>query len=239
MNENAIKEILEGVIKTVLANTASTSSPCVSASYAPACPGEHIPVELSARHVHLCEADVMTLFGAPLTAVRELSQPGEFLCKERVRLIGPKGVIDNVAVLGPARKASQAEISKTDARILGIDAPVRQSGDVEGTPGVIMASQNGVTALEKGLIVASRHIHMSPEDAARFGVKDKDMVSVHIESDRPLILEDVLVRVNPSFKLAMHIDFDEGNSAGWNKAAYGMIVGPSKHCTNGNGHGFF
>lgn len=220
MNENALRELLEGVVRSVLADNISAAPECAVSGNQ----GEHIPVELSARHAHLSEADVMALFGAPLTPARELSQPGEFLCKERVRLIGPKGVVDSVAVLGPARRSSQVEISKTDARILGIDAPVRQSGDVEGTPGVILASQTGVTALEKGLIVASRHIHMTPEDARRLCVGDGDRVSVRIESGRPLILEDVLVRVNPNFKLAMHIDFDEGNSAGWDKDVYGVIV---------------
>lgn len=226
MNENALREFLEVVVRNVLAENGSATGGCAAAGDQ----GEHIPVELSARHAHLSEADVMALFGAPLTPSRELSQPGEFLCKERVRLIGPKGVIDNVAVLGPARRASQVEISKTDARILGIDAPVRQSGDVTGTPGVILASEKGVTALENGLIVASRHIHMTPEDARRLAVNDGDLVSVRIESERPLILEEVLVRVNPNFKLAMHIDFDEGNSAGWDKTVYGVILGRSRSC---------
>ncbi|MDL2267404.1 phosphate propanoyltransferase [Desulfovibrio sp. OttesenSCG-928-G15] len=225
MNENAIREILDKVVRNVLAD--QCAAPAASPSFYPSSgsQAEPIPVELSARHVHLCEKDVQALFGAPLTHVRDLSQPGEFLCKERVRLIGPKGVIDNVAILGPARKASQVEISKTDARILGIDAPVRQSGDVAGSPGVILASEKGVTALDKGLIVASRHIHMTPQDAARMHVADGDLVSVRIESTRPLILDDVLVRVNPNFKLSMHIDFDEGNSAGWDKTVFGVLVG--------------
>lgn len=224
MNENAIREILEGVVRNVLAGQQCPAPRSVS------CPGgdARIPVELSARHAHLSEADALALFGAPLTPARELSQPGEFLCKERLRLIGPRGVIDNVAVLGPARKSSQVEISKTDARSLGIDAPVRQSGDVEGTPGVILASETNVVALEKGLIVASRHIHMTPEDARRLCVADKDLVSVRIESERPVILEDVLVRVSPGFKLSMHIDFDEGNGSGWNKTVYGVITGRSR-----------
>lgn len=221
MDENVLRELVTGVVRQALAESRPAASECpVSA--------ERIPVELSARHVHLSEADALALFGAPLTAARELSQPGEFLCKERVRLIGPKGVIDNVAVLGPARKSSQVEISKTDARSLGIDAPVRQSGDVAGTPGVILASEKNVVALDQGLIVAARHIHMTPEDAARFGVADQDLVGVRIESERPVILEDVLVRVNPNFKLSMHIDFDEGNGSGWNKTVYGVIVGKNR-----------
>ncbi|WP_375751009.1 acetaldehyde dehydrogenase (acetylating) [Vibrio sp. HN007] len=183
-----------------------------------------IPVEISARHVHLSEEDAVALFGGPLTKVRELSQPGQFLCKERIRLIGPKGVIDNVAVLGPSRNSSQVEISKADARILGIKTPLRQSGDTEGTPGVILASQNNIVGLEEGVIIAARHIHMHTKDAERFGVVDKDVVSVHLQGERALILEEVLVRVNDDFALSMHIDIDEGNSVCWNKDTTGRIV---------------
>lgn len=219
MNDKAIHDILAGVLKNVLAeiNTRPT---------APVCAGGDgpIPIELSARHAHLSEADAITLFGAPLTPVRELSQPGQFLCKERVRLIGPKGVMDNVAVLGPSRGSSQVEISKTDARSLGIEVPVRQSGEIEDTPGIILASQTGLVALQNGLIVAARHIHMSPEEARALCVKDKDRVSVRLNSDRPVVLEDVVVRVNKNFKLAMHIDSDEGNSAGWGNGVTGTIV---------------
>lgn len=229
MNEHAIRELLEGVIRNVLAEQdGAAPQGALQPGQDAVNTSEAIPVELSARHVHLAEADVLALFGAPLTPARELSQPGEFLCKERLRLIGPKGVIDNVAVLGPARKASQVEISKTDARSLGIDAPVRQSGDVDGTPGVILASQTGVVALEKGLIVAARHLHMTPEDARRLGVADGDLVSVRLDSERPVILEDVLVRVSPGFHLAMHIDFDEGNSSGWTNAVSARLVGKNR-----------
>jgi propanediol utilization protein len=221
MNEKAIHDILEGVLKNVIEQLGDKKSE--TASCKNMC--DAIPVELSARHVHLSEEDAVALFGGPLTPVRELSQPGQFLCKERVRLIGSKGVMDNVAVLGPARSSSQVEISKTDARILGVDAPVRQSGDTSGTPGIILASQTGIVGLEEGVIIASRHIHMSPEDAKRFGVSDKDKVDVHFDSERPLTLKDVLVRVNDGFKLAMHIDPDEGNSAGWDKSVTGRIQG--------------
>ena len=220
MNEQAINEIMEGVIKGVIKQL-KDQAPHISVSESA---GEPIPVELSARHVHLSEADAIELYGHPLTPVRELSQPGQYLCEERVRLIGPKGVMDNVAVLGPARPSSQVEISKTDARILGVNAPVRQSGDISGTPGIILASQTGIVGLEEGVIVAARHIHMAPEDGAKYGVSDNDRVSVRLDSERPVILEDVVVRVNDSFKLAMHIDPDEGNSAGWNKSVTGNIV---------------
>jgi acetaldehyde dehydrogenase (acetylating) len=187
-----------------------------------------IPVELSAKHVHLSEQDALVLFGGPLTKVRELSQPGQFLCKERIRLIGPKGVIDNVAVLGPNRASSQVEISKADARILGIKAPLRQSGDIAGTPGIILSSQNNVVGIEEGVIIAARHIHMNSKDATRFGLVDKDVVSVHLEGERALVLEEVSVRVNDSFALAMHIDIDEGNSACWNKETKGRIIAKRK-----------
>lgn len=224
MNEQAIKNILEGVIRSVMLECAG--KPCEQ-TVTPGCEnaGDPIPVELSGRHVHLSEKDALALYGAPLTQARDLSQPGQFLCKERVRLIGPKGVIDNVAVLGPARGSSQVEISKTDARILGTDAPVRQSGDIKGTPGIILASQTGIVGLEEGLIVAARHIHMSPADAKKFCLADNDLVSVRIDGDRPLVLEDVLVRVNEQFRLAMHIDPDEGNSSGWNSKVSGRIIG--------------
>lgn len=217
MNEQALKKAVTELITLVL-NNASAS-------------GAHedgpIPVELSARHVHLSEKDAIALFGAPLTHARDLSQPGQFLCKERVRLIGPKGVMDNVAVLGPSRGKSQVEISRTDARALGVDAPVRLSGDIAGTPGMVLASQNGIIGLNEGVIVAARHIHMTPQDAARFGVKDGDKVSVRLASERPLVLEDVLVRVSDKFSLAMHIDADEGNSAGWKKGIDGVITARS------------
>lgn len=221
MNEKVINEILGGVIQTVLDQLQSEAQTDAPAGVVP---GDDIPVELSARHVHLSQEHAVELFGGPLTPVKGLSQPGQFLAKERVRLIGPKGVMDNVAVLGPSRGSSQVEISKTDARVLGVNAPVRQSGDIDGTPGIILASQTGIVGLEHGVIVASRHIHMSPEDAGRFHVSDKDLVRVRLDSDRPVILEDVLVRVNDNFKLAMHIDPDEGNGFGWNPKVVGHIV---------------
>jgi putative phosphotransacetylase len=229
MNEIALKGILQDIIQNVMSQLEREPQAGLECSDE----GMAIPVELSARHAHLSEADAIALFGAPLTPVRELSQPGQFLCKERVRLIGPKGVMDNVAVLGPARGSSQVEISKTDARILGADAPVRQSGDIAGTPGIILASQTGIVGLEEGLIVAARHIHMSPEDARKLRVSDKDMVCVRLEGERPLILEDVLVRVSENFRLAMHIDPDEGNSSGWNSGVSGKIIGRK----GASGHG--
>jgi len=221
MNENAVEQILEDILRTVMEQLGcqDTEGPPRAGA------GENIPVELSARHAHLSEKDALALFGGPLTPIRELSQPGQFLCKERVRLIGPKAVIDNVAVLGPVRGSSQVEISKTDARSLGTETPVRQSGDVGGTPGIILASQTGIVGLEQGLIVAARHIHMTPQDAKRFGVSDNERVSVRLDGERPVILEDVVVRVSDSSSLAMHIDLDEGNSSGWSASVTGRIIG--------------
>ncbi len=183
-----------------------------------------IPVELSARHVHLSAADVATLFGHDLTDARELSQPGQFLCKERVKLIGPRGEIENIAILGPARSRTQVEISFTDARILGAQPPVRQSGDVAGSAGIQIATERATVTLDEGLIVAARHLHMHPDDAQRFGVKDKDMVRVRVGKARKLTFEDILVRVNPEYRLAMHIDFDEGNACGWVSGMTGELL---------------
>jgi len=173
-----------------------------------------IPIELSARHAHISEKDYYQLFKEPPENVRELSQPGQYLLDRRLRLIGPKGVIDNVAILGPFRKESQVEISLTDARYLGIKAPVRHSGDLQSTPGGILSSSEGIIALDRGVIVAGRHIHMHPNDALRLGVNDMDLVCVQTNSDRPLIFRDVLVRVHKNYRLAFHIDFDEGNACG-------------------------
>lgn len=222
--ENIVQKVL-GQIKGqeglgLQAPQAETVSPATPADAA----GREIPVELSGRHVHLCQADIDQLFKGKLTHAKELSQPGQYLCKERVRLVGPKGVIDNVAVLGPARPASQVELSLTDARILGIKAPVRQSGDVQGTPGVVMTSPNGLVGLEQGVMVAARHIHMAPADAARFGLKDKQKVAVMLTGERPATFHEVIVRVHKDFKPAMHIDFDEANSCGLGPGATGRIL---------------
>ncbi len=217
MEKRSIEEIVKDVMEELIGD-----KPAALLNGLNSC--DTIPIELSARHAHLSEKDAIELFGAPLTFDRELSQPGQFLCKERVRLIGPKGVINNVAILGPSRSKSQVEISKTDARVLGTPTPVRQSGDTAGTPGIILASHSGIVGLEEGLIVAGRHIHMTPDDAKRLNVSDKEMVRVHLDSERPVILEDVLVRTNENFKLSMHIDLDEGNGSGWDNNVLGKIV---------------
>ena len=174
-----------------------------------------IPLEVSAHHVHLAQKEVDALFGQghQLTYRSELSQPGQFACEETVNLIGPKGRVDKVRVLGPVRKESQVEISMTEEFKLGIKAPIRPSGDLEGSPGITLEGTKGPCALAKGVICSLRHIHMSPEDALSFNVKDKDIVLVKAEGERKLIFGDVLVRIDPNFRLAMHIDTDEANAA--------------------------
>jgi len=174
-----------------------------------------IKLEVSARHVHLTQEAVEALFGKghTLTCKKELSQPGQFACEERVTVVGPKKTFENVAVLGPVRSSSQVEFAKSDCFALGIMGAIRESGDIEGTPGVELRTENGSITLDKGLIIAKRHIHMTSEDAKEFGVNDKDIVSVEVDSnDRKLIFGDVVVRVSDKFALAMHIDTDEGNA---------------------------
>ena len=183
-----------------------------------------ILIETSSRHVHLTEEDIVALFGegAKLTHKKDLSQPGQFACEERVMIVGPKKSIPNVIILGPARKATQVEVSMTDARTLGVNAPVRESGDLAGSAGCKIVGPAGEIEIEEGVIVAKRHIHLTPEDAEQFGVEDKQIVCVKVESaGRSLIFGDVVVRVSPKFAAAMHIDTDESNAA----AAFGEIYG--------------
>lgn len=173
-------------------------------------------VETSARHVHLAKEHVDILFGEghALTFKKDLSQPGQFACEERVSIVGPKNTIKNVIVLGPERKASQVEVSLTDARTLGVTAPVRESGDVAGSGACKLVGPCGEVELAEGVIVAKRHIHATPADAEKYGLSDKQIVDVKVESDgRTLTFGDVIVRVNPAYALAMHIDTDESNAA--------------------------
>ena len=184
-----------------------------------------IPVEISAHHVHLAQADVEALFGPghQLTPMHELSQPGQYACEEKVHLVGPKGRIANVRVLGPTRKETQVEIAMTEQFKLGVQPPIRQSGDLAGTPGLTLEGPYGSTVIERGVICAQRHIHMTPEDALRFRVRDNYIVRVRIEGERELIFGDVVVRVNPGFRLAMHIDTDEGNAGNIQTGMLGYI----------------
>lgn len=183
-----------------------------------------IELEASGRHVHLTREAALTLFGHPLTPKRPLSQPGQFVCQERVRLVTPKGSIDRVAVLGPERKACQVELSATDCVALGIDAPVRLSGDTSGSPGIVLESEGGQLRLSEGVIIAQRHIHMTPEDARARGLSDRASVQLRTLTQRPLTFEEVVVRVSPDFRTYAHLDYDEANACGFRKGDLGMIV---------------
>ncbi len=183
-----------------------------------------IELEASGRHVHITEAQAQVLFGHKLTPKRDLSQPGQFLANERVTVIGPKGEIENVAVLGPERGDGQVELSMTDARTLGIDAPVRQSGDVKGTPGATLRGEKGQVVLRQGVIVAKRHIHITPADAQVMGVADKQVVRLQTFTARPLIFDDVVVRASPDFQTRVHLDYDEANACGFQKGDLGRIL---------------
>jgi acetate kinase len=184
-------------------------------------------VEISAHHIHLTQEHVEALFGKghQLTKHADLSQPGQYACKEQLTIVGPKGRIERVRILGPARKYTQVEIAMTEQFKLGIHPPIRESGDIEDSAGCILESPNGSVQIDRGVICALRHVHMSPEDALRYGVRDKSFVRVRIHGDRELVFGDVLVRVNPSFKLAMHLDTDEGNAASVKTGAQGYIDG--------------
>ncbi|MBQ5591605.1 MAG: phosphate propanoyltransferase [Clostridia bacterium] len=177
---------------------------------------KEVLVETSARHIHVSKADLETLFGAgyELTKKKDLSQPGQFACEERVQVIGAKGSFPAVSILGPTRPDTQVELSASDARSIGAIAPCRESGDIAGSGACKLVGPKGEVELKEGVIVAKRHIHATPEDAEKFGVCDKQIVDVKVESDgRTLIFGDVVVRVSPSYALAMHIDTDESNAA--------------------------
>lgn len=183
-----------------------------------------VELEASGRHVHVTKEQAVTLFGHALTPKRELSQPGQYLSNERVTVIGPKGEFRNVAVLGPERPEAQVEISLTDGRQLGIDPPVRPSGKVEDTPGAILVGPCGRVELSRGVMAAQRHIHMHPEDAARMGVQDKQMVRLQTYTARPVVFEETLVRVHPDFQTRVHLDFDEANACGFRAGDLGRIL---------------
>lgn len=183
-------------------------------------------VEASGRHVHLSRKELDALFGTgyELTKAKDLSQPGQYASKERLTVVGPKGAFHNVVILGPVRKESQVEVSLTDCLQLGVKAPIRESGDIEGTPGIVLVNGDKSVSLDKGLIVAKRHVHMTPEDAEKLGVKNHDIVKVKVEGARPLIFDDVVIRVSPKFATYMHIDYDEANTCGFSKGIRGRII---------------
>ena len=183
-----------------------------------------VPLEASGRHVHVTSAQAQSLFGHPLTPKRDLSQPGQYLANERVTVIGPKGQFENVAVLGPERPEAQVEVSLTDARALGLNPPVRPSGQVENSPGVILEGPKGKVELSRGVIVAQRHIHVHPKDAARLGLQDKQLVKLKTYTARPVIFEELLVRVHPQFQTSVHLDYDEANACGFQNGDLGRIL---------------
>lgn len=177
---------------------------------------KEIPVGVSNRHVHLSREHEEILFGKThsLTKIRELQQPGQFAAKETVTLVGPKGVLEKVRILGPSRNQTQVEISATDGYKLGLKPPVRDSGDLKDSEGVAIVGPEGVVKLKEGVICAARHIHITPQDAAAWGIKDGDRVDVEVKGVRGLVFKNVLIRVSPKYRLEMHIDTDEANAAG-------------------------
>ncbi len=184
-------------------------------------------IETSARHVHVSRRVLDILFGEgyELTVKKDLSQPGQFACEERVQVIGPKSSFPAVSILGPVRPETQVELSAGDARSIGVKAPIRESGDLEGSAGCKLVGPKGEVELKDGVIIAKRHIHMTPEDAEKYGLEDKQVVSVKVDTaERSLIFGDVVVRVSPKYALAMHIDTDESNAAGCTPGLMGDIL---------------
>lgn len=207
MHNNQLVEIITEIIKQQLASTdlgVNTEKHDNS-----------IPIGISNRHVHLSDHDLERLFGpgANMTVFKELSQPGQYAAEQLVTLVGPKGVIESVRVLGPTRKATQVEISVTDCFKLGIKAPIRDSGDLKGSAKITLVGPAGSVTIEEGCIIAARHIHMHTTDAIRFGVKDGDRVTVKAPGPRGVMFFEVLVRVSDKYKLEMHVDVDEANAA--------------------------
>jgi len=187
---------------------------------------KQIPIGVSNRHIHVTKEDLEKLFGNghELTVAKELSQPGEFAAEETLTIKTDKAEIVRVRILGPVRKFTQVEISKTDARNLGINAPLRSSGNIDGTPGITLIGPNGEIQINKGVIVAERHIHMTPQDAAQFQVSDGQYVSVKVKGDRGLIFNQVLVRVKDTYALDMHVDTDEANSGNIKTGDFGELI---------------
>lgn len=177
---------------------------------------KQVPIGVSARHIHLSQEHIAALFGegAELTVLKALSQPGQFAANETVEVIGPKGGFPKVRILGPARPKTQLEISRTDAIALGLNPPVRESGDIEGSPGITIVGPAGRVTVEEGVIIAARHIHFHTSEAAAWGITDKQRLRVRVGGERGLIFENVIARVSDSFALDMHIDTDEANAAG-------------------------
>jgi propanediol utilization protein len=183
-----------------------------------------VPLEASGRHVHVTKAQAQSLFGHGLTPKRPLSQPGQYLANERVCVVGPKGEFQNVAVLGPEREEAQVEISLTDGKTLGITPPIRLSGSVAGSPGATLVGPMGKVVLQQGVIAAQRHIHLTPADGARLGLQDKQVVKLQTYTHRPVVFEDVVVRIRADFATFVHLDYDEANACGFRNGDLGRIL---------------
>ena len=233
--EQDIRAMVESVLQSLGAHQQANGSarPAAAASCGPCC-ADPFPVEVSARHVHLTREAVDILFGAghQLGKKKMLSQPGEFLSEERVKLVTPKGQIDNVAVLGPERKAVQVELSATDAKSLGLKAPVNLSGDLTGAAGVVIIGPAGILKADGSVIIAKAHLHLTPADAQHYGLQDGQIISVCIDSPRPITLNGVVARVRSDMALAMHIDFDEANAGMVGPGATGTICGVNSCCSS-------
>ncbi len=185
-----------------------------------------VPVGISNRHLHLSQSDLETLFGKgyELKQMKPLSQPGQYAAEETVSLIGPKNTITKVRILGPVRPQTQVEISRADSFVLGITPPVRDSGSINGSPGIIIEGPKGKAELKEGVIIAQRHLHLHTDEAAELNLKDKEYISVKFEGDRGVIFNNVLVRVNPNFAKDLHLDIDEANAAGLSNGDLGIII---------------
>ena len=231
-NEKDIRDMVESVLNN-LGAVKSAGQGTVPAAQCGTCCCDPFPVEVSARHVHLTREAVDVLFGAghQLGKKKMLSQPGEFLSEERVKLVTPKGQIDNVAVLGPERKAVQVELSATDAKSLGLKAPVNLSGDLTGAADVVIIGPNGVLKADGTVIIAKAHLHLTPADAQHYGLRDGQIISVRIDSPRPITLNGVVARVRSDMALAMHIDFDEANAGSVGPNATGTLCGIESCCS--------
>ena len=231
--EQDIRAMVESVLQSLgaLQQANGLAQPAAAASCGPCC-ADPFPVEVSARHVHLTREAVELLFGPghQLGKKKMLSQPGEFLSEERVKLVTPKGQIDNVAVLGPERKAVQVELSATDAKSLGLKAPVNLSGDLTGAADVVIIGPAGILKADGSVIIAKAHLHLTPADAQHYGLQDGQIISVCIDSPRPITLNGVVARVRSDMALAMHIDFDEANAGMVGPGATGTICGVSSCC---------
>lgn len=188
--------------------------------------GYKVPVGLSNKHLHLSEEHIEILFGKghKLTPKKDLVQPGQFAAEEKVDIVGPKATLKGIRVLGPARPETQIELAMTDARSIGIKAPIKESGKLDGTPGCKLIGPEGEVELERGVMIALRHVHLSPEQAKEAGVKDKDMVSLKVEGERGLIFDNVLVRSGDTHERECHLDTDEGNAAGLGPDAVAEII---------------